>query len=118
MEPNSTAIYAMAGAIIWVIVRVLKSDTAIPITIPPKWRAIVAMLLGVLAGILDTIARGTPWQTAITAGLLAGAGAIAAHETVVEGVRNGKDVLQDYDPTSGPPPVCPHCGMTDDRRQP
>jgi len=85
--------YGAASLGIGAIVRLLKSDVPIvPIDVAPRYRPFVALALGVLASCFDMMARGTEWREALVSGLLAGAGAIAAHETLVEGWRGGRDV--------------------------
>jgi hypothetical protein len=82
----------VASLVIGALVRALKSDTPLP-TVPPKWRAWLALGLGIVAGVLDKILGGTPWLAAILGGIAAAMAAIVGHETVVESLRNGRDIF-------------------------
>ncbi len=82
---------AVVALVITAVVRLLKSDTPIPITIPAQWRAWLALGLGTAAGVLDAIVGGSSPLQAILQGLAAAALAITAHDTIVEGLRGGRD---------------------------
>lgn len=82
----------LAAVVIWFLVRLLKSDTKIPITLNPRHRMIAAFVFGAVAGILDKIASGTvTWQTAIFDGLLGAALAVIA-QNGLDALLNGRDV--------------------------
>jgi hypothetical protein len=57
------------------IIRLLKSDTALPWTVPPKWRPILAIVLGTMgAGICSIVKAAWPafpltWEQIIETGL-------------------------------------------------
>src|SRR5436309_3011338 len=74
---------AITALVIMAAVRLLKSDTKIPIDIPPRWRVWLALGLGVVAGILDAVARGTAWPDALLGGLTSSVLAIVAQDTIV-----------------------------------
>ncbi|HLV68037.1 MAG TPA: hypothetical protein VKY73_19600 [Polyangiaceae bacterium] len=84
---------AFAALIIGAVVRVLKSDSPLPITVPAKWRGWLAIGLGIVAGVLEAIAGGTPWARALAEGLAAAVLAIAGHELGIESLRGGKELF-------------------------
>lgn len=81
----------LAAVLIGALVRALKEDTPIPITIPPKVRPWLALGLGATAGALQKVSGGTPWKEAAFGGILAGMLAIVGHDTIVESLRDPKD---------------------------
>lgn len=83
---------AVSAILIGLIVRLLKSDTPIPVDIPPRLRAPLALWLGVLSGILEWIAAGTPAGEAIGKGLVAGLVAVLGHVYIVDVARGGRDI--------------------------
>lgn len=83
---------ALCALLIGFIVRLLKSDTTLPVTVPAKWRPWIAMGLGLVGGILEHVANGTAWGEAVTAGLLAGALPILGHQLGIESLRDGKEL--------------------------
>lgn len=94
---------------IGLVVRLLKSDTVLPINIPPKYRLWLALGLGVVAGVLDKAAQGIDWPTAIVGGLVAGGMAVIGHDGIVESLRGGKEIpmpasLMVKDPPGGSDP--------------
>lgn len=95
---------ALAAVIIGLFVRLLKSDNAFPLTIPDawkKWKPAVAIGLGLLAGVLDKIATGTPWRDAMIAGLITGLIPVIGHQVGIEWLRDGKEIPVSL-PPSGP----------------
>src|SRR5690606_41994879 len=83
---------AACALVIGAIVRVLKSDSPLPITVPAKWRGWLAIGLGIVAGALEAVAGGTPWARALAEGLAAAVFAITGHEVVIEKARGGKEL--------------------------
>lgn len=82
---------AALALFIGAIVRLLKSDTPLPWTVPAQWRSWLAIGLGVVGGVLDALVIGTPTVRALLQGLAAAAIAIAAHDALVEGLRGGRE---------------------------
>jgi hypothetical protein len=82
---------AALALFIGAMVRLLKSDTPLPWTVPAQWRSWLAVGLGVVGGVLDALVAGTPSVRALLQGLGAAAIAIAAHDTLVEGLRGGRE---------------------------
>ncbi len=106
MDPASiTAALDLASREAWVpltalliglVVRLLKLPL-VPYPfdqIPPKYRSVVAVALGVLSSALDRIANGTPWRAALVSGLVAAALAVLTHDVVIEGLRGGREIGQ------------------------
>ena len=83
---------ALAAIVIGAVVRLLKSDGPIPLTVPSRWRPVLAVVLGVIAGVFDKVASGGAWTQAILGGLLAALTAISSHDVVIEGLRGGKEL--------------------------
>jgi len=81
----------LAALVIGLVVRLLKSDTKIPIDIPPRWRVWLAFGLGIVSGILETVITGVPWQSAIIGGLVSTALAVLGQNVVIDSLRAGKE---------------------------
>lgn len=76
---------------IYAIVRVLKSDTVLPIDVPPKWRAPLAYGLGIAAAVVDGVVGGLSWRAAFLA-VIAPFLAQSGHEVGIEIVRGGREL--------------------------
>jgi hypothetical protein len=83
---------AIAALVIGFLVRLLKSDTKLPITLPAGVRPWLALVFGAGAGVLEHVMSGMSWGEALTGGLVAALTAIAGHDTLVEGLRGGREV--------------------------
>src|SRR5574338_298624 len=83
---------AVAAVLIGAIVRALKQDTPIPITIVAKYRPWLALGLGQVSGVLQALSTGTPWKEALVGGLVSSVVAILGHDLVIESMRNGKEL--------------------------
>lgn len=82
----------LSAIAIWIVVRLLKSDTKLPFDVPGTWRAPLAGALGIVAGVLEMVATGTAWHIAIVDGLLAAAIAAYGHDVIIGSVRGGKEI--------------------------
>lgn len=85
----------LAAVVIGFIVRILKDDQfVLPpwVSLPSQYRAAFALSLGVVAGILNLVVTGTPWEVAIPTGLMAGAMAIFGDTIFIQMLRGGRDV--------------------------
>lgn len=92
---KSGAWVPLSSLVIVVLVRLSKSDAAVawwPLNVHPRMRAAGALVLGFAAGIAKGLASGGHWPAAFAGGLVAAALAITAHEVVVEGFRDGRDI--------------------------
>lgn len=87
--------FFLAAILIGLAVRLLKSDTIGP-AIPAKWRALVAIVMGVGSGIaipvLQKLGSGVPPKDALLWGVFAAFTAIAGHNVIVDAARGGKDL--------------------------
>lgn len=84
----------VAAIAIGLVVRLLKSDTRIPIDIPTRWRVWLALGLGIVAGVLERVGTGEGrWSTAIADGLVASLLAIVAQNTMIDSLRGGKEIV-------------------------
>src|SRR5688572_24126051 len=81
-----------AALVVGLLVRLMKSDTKLPIDIPPRARAWVALGLGVLSGVLEKVATGRTWTSALVGGLVTGALAIVGHDTLIMSLRRGREL--------------------------
>ncbi len=81
-----------AALLIGLIVRLLKSDTKIPLNVPPRWRPWLALGLGGLAGALDKVVAGSSWHDALVVGLGAPTLAILGHVLGIESLRGDVEV--------------------------
>lgn len=79
---------ALAAAAIHLLVRAAKTLTAIP----PRWRPLLAALLGGAAMALDAMVLGTPWDLAAAEAIVATGLAVLGHDVVVEGLLGGREV--------------------------
>jgi hypothetical protein len=61
--------------------------------LPPAALPYLAVLLGSLGMVSAAIIGGQPWLPALESGFLAGLLAITGHETVIEGIRKGKELI-------------------------
>lgn len=75
---------AASAILIGAIVRLAKTDTVLPVDIPAKWRPLLAVALGQLSAVLEHLAAGVPWGTAVVDGVIASIVAILGHEWIVE----------------------------------
>jgi len=84
---------ALSVVLIGVTVRLLKTERAQRwlVAIPPRYRPLLAVGLGIVSGILEAIAAGTPWIEALLRGLLAAVVAMAGHDVIIEGLLGGRE---------------------------
>src|SRR5262245_24098450 len=94
---------AIAGAAIWLVIRLLKSD-AIPINVPARWRPVLALVLGIASGVAEGLTQGRDWQEALLAAATAAFGAIGFQETAVKGLLG---LPPSTEPPKPKPPVLP-----------
>jgi hypothetical protein len=97
----------LSALVVWMVVRLLKSDTKIPVDIPPRWRPVLAVVLGVAASSLDKIAEGGDWRKVAPEGLAVGVIAILVQVFGVDVLRGGKDVAVPKALSKYPPPPPP-----------
>lgn len=84
----------VAWIVIAMVVRLLKSDTKIPIDVPAKYRAYLALALGVVSGVLQKVVQEhVDWTTAIVGGVCSAALAAFSHDTIVDAARGGKELV-------------------------
>ena len=83
---------ALAALVIAFAVRLLKSDTTVPIDIPAAWRPWLALGLGIVSGVLDKIANGTVWTAAVAGGLVSALIAVFGHDIIVGSLRGGVEI--------------------------
>lgn len=81
---------AVGGA----LVRLMKSDTTLPIDLPRAWRPYVAIAITVALSIVQHRFAGTggSWAQAIGFGIVAGGLAIVGHVTGIEWLRDGREL--------------------------
>jgi hypothetical protein len=79
---------AIASTVITILVQLFKAEWtgALVRKIPARWRVVIPIVLGGVAGILASIAGGVPWLEAVVVGLLSGPSAVFGHEVVVEAI--------------------------------
>lgn len=95
----------IAGLIIGGLTRLFKSDTKIPIDIPPKWRIRFVLFLGIVYGIIEQTAAGVSWQEAIKHGLVAASAAVGLHELLINNLRGGRELTVPFLTNPGVPPA-------------
>ena len=89
---KANAYLLLAAFSIGLFVRALKSDTKIPFEIPSRFRPPVAALLGIVAGGLEAVAKGMPFQDALRQGAIMGLVTILGHFLVIDVIRGGKEI--------------------------
>lgn len=82
----------LAALVVGLIVRLLKSDTKVPIDVPPRVRVWLALGLGVLSGVLEAVATGRAWGDAIVGGVVSAALAILGQNVVIDSLRGGREL--------------------------
>lgn len=97
---------AAAFVAIHVAVRLVKGDTPLPYVSKDN-RVWLALGLGVLSGVLQAVTTGAPWPSALLQGLGSAAGAIVAHEGIIESLRGGREIGEKKAPPSPPQPAPP-----------
>lgn len=83
---------ALVALGIGAVVRLLKSDTKIPIDIPANLRPWVALGLGGLAGMFQLVAQGSTFKEAAITALSAPVLAIVGHLVGIEWMAGGKEI--------------------------
>lgn len=99
MDPNEVASLLeqrawvpLAALVIAFAVRLVKSDTKLPINLEPRYRIWLGVGLGAVSGVLDHVVSGTPWRIALVGGAVSLALAVLGHETVVSSLRGGREI--------------------------
>jgi hypothetical protein len=89
--------YLMAGAIgTNLLVTLAKQgwfSTWLANKLPSRYLPFVALVVGVLGTSSAELIAGAPWQRALLDGLMAAATAVFTHQAIVEGARNGKEII-------------------------
>lgn len=84
--------WAVSSLVIGILVRLVKSDTKIPLDLPGDRRAYLAALLGVVSGVVDAIATGKPWVPALFEGLASAVTAMGSHDFFIGAIRKGREL--------------------------
>lgn len=101
MDPNElVAIYKAGGWVpltAWLghtLVRLMKSDTKLPIDVPSRLRPYVAIAISVVLAVVQHRFAGTggTWGQAVVFGVGAGVMAILAHHGIVDKLRDGREL--------------------------
>lgn len=74
-----TSYLLLGSALVTLFTRALSSPRIAP-TLSPRWKARLALLLGVAGGSLSAAVAGQGFVEALTAGILVGAGSIGIYE--------------------------------------
>jgi len=106
---------ALTSVIIGLAVRLLKDDTKIPVSIPPRLRSWFALFLGAVSGVVDKLvqAGNTTWTVALLQGFGLAALAMLMHSLLIDSLRDGKELvvpglmLAGVSPGPGKPPSIP-----------
>jgi hypothetical protein len=85
--------YALfAALVVGALVRLAKSDTKLPVDVPPQWRKALALALALVAAALEKYALHADWKKALFDGALAWFAAEWGHHLVVDRLRGGKEL--------------------------
>ncbi len=87
--------YLVMALVIGALVRLCKSDSPIPLLakIPAVWRPRIAVALGIVGGVLSSLAAKVPLSVAIGGGIIAAFTAVTGHEVIIEGGRGGSELF-------------------------
>lgn len=98
----------LAAVVIWLTIRLLKSDTKLP-TIPPRVRIWVVFALGIASAVLDHVTQGETWTRALIGAGISVLFALAFHEGAIESLRAGRDIAIPWliKPGASPSPTAP-----------
>lgn len=105
--------YVLLALIIGLLIRLMKSDTKLPLDIPPAARKYVAALLAVGGAVVERLAMHVPIGQAIVDAICAWAIAEWGHTIIVDGLRGGKELpipglmIPGASPSPGKPPSIP-----------
>lgn len=83
---------------ILIIMRIFKGDLNVPLLapylakIPARAKVWIVILLGIASAGVEKVANGIRWTDALTGGIVAAAFAVLTHQTVVESIRDGKEI--------------------------
>lgn len=91
LEQHGTV--ALAAVAIGLVVRLAKAGQIPALArVPARWRPLLVLVLGQVAGAVEAAARGMSWREAIVRGLVASAIAALGHGCIIEGLRDGREV--------------------------
>jgi hypothetical protein len=75
------------------LVRLLQSDTALPFTLPTKWRVAVEMVLALVSGLLAQHLNGLTWTQTLVWTALTGMLLVTGRTTITEILGNEPSFL-------------------------
>ena len=81
----------LAALVVGFLTRLAKDDAKGP-NVAPRWRPVLALGLGLVAGALDAVATGTSWQEALIGGGVSASMAILGHVGLIEVLRGGEEI--------------------------
>lgn len=84
----------LSAIVIGLLVRLMKSDTTFPITIPPRARMWAAFVLGFVGAVLQYYVQGeVSWTNAIVGGVISSVFAVVGHNAVIDSMRGGREFV-------------------------
>ena len=83
-------------------VRLVKGDTPLPM-VPPRYRPWLAVGLGAVSAVLQSLVQHVPIGQALVQGALSVFVAISGHELLVESLLGGKEPLSSTSTKDSPP---------------
>jgi hypothetical protein len=86
---------ALAALVIGLLVRLVRDDSTVawfPVTIPSRWRPLIALGLGIVSGVLNQLVLKVDWATAIVGGIVSAVTAMGGHAVVINALRNGREL--------------------------
>jgi hypothetical protein len=96
----------LLSVFVGMIIRLTKTDPAVAwfkLNTKPQHRPLWALGLAVVGAAVDRLATGGTWYDAIAGGVVAGCGAVAGHEVIVNTIRKGRDFGVRKEPPAPPP---------------
>lgn len=79
----------VAAVVVGAAVRASKADTILPVDVPRRYRALLALGLGQVSGLLEHLLARASWRSAAVGGLVSAVVAVLGHEWVVERILAG-----------------------------
>lgn len=106
--------YALVIAVaVGLVVRLLKTDTKIPIDVPSRYRKYLALALALVGCVVEKYASSASWKPALLDGLLAWFAAEWGQKIAIDDMRGGKELpvpglmRPGVSPSPGKPPSVP-----------
>lgn len=82
----------LAVVVISYLVSLTNDWSKFPVTVPDRWKPVVALALGQAYAVLSATAGGTPWKLAVRDGVIAAFVTMGAYDVVVKALYGDKPI--------------------------